>query len=66
MASLGRKEADILAGEEIAFHNEKNKASQVEGMQSHDKKLIAPLFNLVGNITFSSVTLCLIDFRSGR
>lgn len=47
MAPLGRKEADTLAGEIIIFHNEKGKASEVEGMAAPDKKLIAPLFNLV-------------------
>ncbi|KAJ3780398.1 hypothetical protein GGU10DRAFT_416606 [Lentinula aff. detonsa] len=36
MASLGRKEADSLAGESIIFHNEKSKVSQVEGMPPHD------------------------------
>ncbi|KAF7338641.1 NAD dependent epimerase dehydratase family protein [Mycena venus] len=49
MASLGRKEANSLAGEEILFHNEKSKASEVQGMPPSDKKLIAPLFNLVDN-----------------
>ncbi|KAF7359382.1 NAD dependent epimerase dehydratase family protein [Mycena sanguinolenta] len=49
MAPLGRKEADSLAGEEIIFHNEKSKASEVQGMPPPDKKLIAPLFNLVDN-----------------
>ncbi|KDQ60617.1 hypothetical protein JAAARDRAFT_555570 [Jaapia argillacea MUCL 33604] len=47
MSSLGRKEADVLAGEEICFHNSKGMAKEVEGMPPHDRKLIAPLFNLV-------------------
>lgn len=47
MAPLGRKEANSLAGEAILFHNDKSKASEVEGMPAPDKKLIAPLFNLV-------------------
>jgi hypothetical protein len=47
MASQGRKQADIVAGEQIIFHNDKSKVSEVEGMPPHDKKLIAPLFNLV-------------------
>jgi hypothetical protein len=47
MAPLGRKEADSLAGESIIFHNDKGKASEVEGMPDPEKKLIAPLFNLV-------------------
>ncbi|KAJ7684710.1 hypothetical protein DFH06DRAFT_1073589 [Mycena polygramma] len=57
MAPLGRKEADSLAGEAIIFHNDKSKASEVEGMPAPDKKLIAPLFNLVddSNSTLLSV-----------
>jgi hypothetical protein len=47
MASLGRKEATSLAGEEILFHNDKGKVADVPGMPPHDEKLIAPLFNLV-------------------
>jgi len=47
MASLGRKEADILAGEEIKFHNDKSKTKEVASMPPYDQKLIAPLFNLV-------------------
>jgi len=49
IAPLGRKEADSLAGEEILFHNEKGKAAEVQGMPPPDRKLIAPLFNLVDN-----------------
>jgi hypothetical protein len=55
MADLGRTEADSLAGEEILFHNEKSKVSEVAGMPPHDQKLIAPLFNLVGNLLHSVV-----------
>jgi hypothetical protein len=47
MASIGRKEADSLAGEEIIFHNDKRNLTEVEGMPPHDKKLIAPVFNVV-------------------
>ena len=47
MASLGREEADTLAGEEIPFHNDKSKVSEVPGMPTHDQKVIVPLFNLV-------------------
>jgi len=43
IARLGRKEADLLAGEEIIFHN----FAEVDGMAHHDKKLIAPMFNVV-------------------
>jgi len=48
MAGLGRKEADILAGECVIFRNDKHKIKDVEGIASHDKKVIAPVFNLVG------------------
>ncbi|KAH0584080.1 hypothetical protein H2248_009653 [Termitomyces sp. 'cryptogamus'] len=44
---LGRTEANVLAGEEILFHNDKKKVREVEGMPPHDQKLIAPLFNLL-------------------
>ncbi|EGO21626.1 hypothetical protein SERLADRAFT_351071, partial [Serpula lacrymans var. lacrymans S7.9] len=54
IAPLGRKEADIIAGEQILFHNEKSKVSEVEGMPPCDAKLIAPLFNLVDD---SEITL---------
>lgn len=47
MAPLGRKQANVLAGEEIIFHNDKKKVGVVDGMSPHDKKLIAPLFNVV-------------------
>lgn len=47
MAPQGRKAADALAGEIIPFHNEKSKVKDVEGMPPHDRKLVAPLFNLV-------------------
>jgi hypothetical protein len=47
MASLGRKEADSLAGDEIIFYNDKNFFTEVDGMVSADKKLIAPLFDVV-------------------
>ncbi|KAG6854958.1 hypothetical protein C0991_009781 [Blastosporella zonata] len=50
IAPLGRAEANVLAGEEIVFHNDKKKVKEVEGMPPHDQKLICPLFNLVGPI----------------
>ncbi|KAJ7090232.1 hypothetical protein B0H15DRAFT_979127 [Mycena belliarum] len=64
MAPLGRKEADSLAGEVIIFHNDKSKTSQVEGMPAPDKKLIAPLFNLVddSNSTLLSVGQTMTSF----
>jgi hypothetical protein len=46
MAPLGRQSADSQAGEEIAFHNDKKKVKEVEGMPAHNAKLVAPLFNL--------------------
>ncbi|KAL0568646.1 hypothetical protein V5O48_013343 [Marasmius crinis-equi] len=48
MASKGRQAANAAAGEEIAFHNDKNKLKDIDGMVPHDKKVVAPLFNLVG------------------
>ncbi|KIK63702.1 hypothetical protein GYMLUDRAFT_40767 [Collybiopsis luxurians FD-317 M1] len=64
IASLGRKEADSLAGESIIFRNEKSKVSEVAGMQPHDKKLVAPLFNLVddSNSTLLSVGQTVTSF----
>ncbi|EIN07681.1 hypothetical protein PUNSTDRAFT_144252 [Punctularia strigosozonata HHB-11173 SS5] len=47
IAGIGRKEADVIAGEELRFHNEKSKVNDVDGMLPHDAKAIAPLFNLV-------------------
>jgi hypothetical protein len=47
IASLGRKEANSLAGEEIIFHNDKRHVTEVDGMSPHNKKLIAPMFNVV-------------------
>lgn len=48
MATLGRKEADSLAGEDI-ISNDKSKVKEGEGhsLPEHGKKLVAPLFNLV-------------------
>ena len=46
MAGLGRTEADSLAGE-VIIPNDKSKVKEVEGAPAHDKKVIAPLFNLV-------------------
>lgn len=47
MSPIGRSSANSIAGEDILFHNEKSKVKEVEGMPPHDKKLVAPLFNLV-------------------
>lgn len=64
MAPLGRKSADSIAGEEIVFHNEKSKIKTVEGMPPHDKKLVAPLFNLVddSNSTLLSASQTMTSF----
>lgn len=47
MAGLGRQKADSIAGETIHFHNEKSNVKKVDGMISHDVKVVAPLFNIV-------------------
>jgi len=46
MSGVGRDEALKLAGEEIAWKNDKSKLGEVTGMPPPDKKIIAPLFNL--------------------
>jgi hypothetical protein len=51
MSRVGRDEALTLAGEEIAWKNDKSKLAEVAGMPPPDKKIIAPLFNLVSVIT---------------
>ncbi|THH10269.1 hypothetical protein EW145_g1430 [Phellinidium pouzarii] len=48
MAKEGRKEADILAGEEIPS-NDKGKIKEGTGLPETGKKLVAPLFNIVDN-----------------
>jgi len=55
MCRVGRDEALKLAGEEIAWKNDKSKLAEVTGMPPPDKKIIAPLFNLVSIITFIGV-----------
>lgn len=47
MAPLGRAEADRVAGEEVHFHNEKSKVSEVTGMPPATQKVVVPLFNIV-------------------
>ncbi|TRM59392.1 hypothetical protein BD626DRAFT_550238 [Schizophyllum amplum] len=56
MAPLGRKAADEKAGEQIPFHNDKSKVSEVEGMVSDKDNVTLPLFNLVddSDSTFAS------------
>ena len=50
MFRVGRDEALKLAGEEIAWKNDRSKLGEVTGMPPPDKKIIAPLFNLVSII----------------
>lgn len=50
MSRVGWDEALKLAGEEIFWRNDKNKMTEVTGMPPPDKKIIAPLFNLVSII----------------
>ena len=52
MALQGRRSANQIAGEVITFHNDKSKVKEVVGMLPHDKNPIAPLFNLVLNMSF--------------
>lgn len=47
MASLGRQQANIAAGEKIYFHNDKSKVKDIEGACTSDAQPIAPVFNLV-------------------
>ena len=43
----GRAAANAAAGERIAFHNDKNKAKEVEGSPAHNETVTAPIFNIV-------------------
>ncbi|KIL69580.1 hypothetical protein M378DRAFT_190009 [Amanita muscaria Koide BX008] len=47
IAPQGRKAANAVAGEEIIFHNDKNKIKDVEGTPAHSQTIIAPVFNVV-------------------
>ena len=49
MAGLGRKEADRIAGEPIQ-PNEKSKVKDVDWIPDINRKLTAPLFNLVRSV----------------
>ncbi|KAF7322530.1 NAD dependent epimerase dehydratase family protein [Mycena chlorophos] len=64
MAPLGRKEADILAGEIILFRNDKSKVAEVKGMPDPSKKLVAPVFNLtdMSNNTLASIGTTVTSF----
>lgn len=56
MSNLGRKEADVLAGEDLPS-NDKSKIKEGEGhnLPEPGKKLVAPLFNLVSCFSFHLV-----------
>ncbi|KAF8522110.1 NAD-P-binding protein [Hysterangium stoloniferum] len=47
MGSIGRAEANKIAGEDIYFANDKAKIQDVKGAPDQKAKLTAPLFNLV-------------------
>ncbi|KAG1749084.1 uncharacterized protein EDB91DRAFT_1112369 [Suillus paluster] len=47
MASLGRQQANITAGEKIYFHNDKSKVKEIDGACASDVQPMAPVFNLV-------------------
>jgi len=47
MAIKGRNDANETAGEVIPFHNSKSKVKDIAGVPAPDKKVVAPLFNLV-------------------
>ncbi|KAF7966847.1 hypothetical protein HWV62_36895 [Athelia sp. TMB] len=55
MAPLGRAAADSQAGEEIIFHNSKSKFKDVADIVSHDKKVVAPIFNAVDDSQLTHV-----------
>jgi hypothetical protein len=61
MSRVGHEEALKLAGEEIVWRNDKNKLTEATGMPPPEKKIIAPLFNLVSiNMSCQSVNSKLI------
>jgi hypothetical protein len=47
IGTRGRKAANETAGEEIIFHNDKNKVKEVQGTPPHNEKVVAPLFSVV-------------------
>lgn len=64
MASQGRENADKLAAEPFAFHNEKSSLNGVEGVLPHSEKPAAPIFNLVPLTLTESVLIA--DFPLTR
>ena len=62
----GRKQADILAGEEITTNDKsKVKAAETDTLPDPSKKLIAPLFNLVSAMPWI-FTRFKLNFFPGR
>jgi hypothetical protein len=62
MSRVGRAEALNLAGEEIYWRNDRNKVREVKGMPPPEKKIIAPLFNLVSVTTSCGMGCRKTDF----
>ena len=60
ISRVGREEALKLAGEEIFWRNDKSKLTEATGMPPPEKKIIAPLFNLVSIIM--SISESKVDF----
>lgn len=57
VASIGREEANKVAGEDIYFANDKAKVQEVKGAPDPKAKLTAPLFNLVDDTDTTLQTL---------
>ena len=47
IADKGRQAAEASAGEEIVSHSDKGKLKDIDGMVPSDKKVVAPVFNVV-------------------
>jgi len=56
IAPLGRAEADVLAGEEIIFHNEKSKVKDMPTVVPPTQNVVAPLFNLTDDSNSTMVS----------
>lgn len=50
IASLGRQQANLTAGEKIYFHNDRTKVKDTEGTCIPDAQPVAPVFNLVRKV----------------
>ncbi|TFK25041.1 hypothetical protein FA15DRAFT_668917 [Coprinopsis marcescibilis] len=64
VAATGRKAADEAAGEEIIFHNDKNKIKEFTNIVPPSQRVVAPLFNIVddSNNTLLSVGQVVTSF----